>query len=40
MAYSGHWTLSAVNPDEETIHFMDRLKRRLIAGEWKTIMDK
>ncbi|XP_040367479.1 uncharacterized protein LOC112180552 [Rosa chinensis] len=35
----GHWTLSAVNPAEETIHFMDPLKRRLIAGEWKTILD-
>ncbi|XP_062027082.1 uncharacterized protein LOC133743232 [Rosa rugosa] len=34
-----HWMLSAVNPNEEIIYFMDPLKRRLITGEWKTILD-
>ncbi|PRQ58873.1 putative Ulp1 protease family catalytic domain, putative transposase, Ptta/En/Spm, plant [Rosa chinensis] len=34
-----HWMLSVVNPDEEMIYFMDPLKRRLITGEWKTILD-
>ncbi|XP_040362875.1 uncharacterized protein LOC112202030 isoform X2 [Rosa chinensis] len=34
-----HWMLSVVNPDEEIIYFMDPLKRSLITGEWKTILD-
>ncbi|XP_062021676.1 uncharacterized protein LOC133738229 [Rosa rugosa] len=34
-----HWMLSVVNPDEEAVHFMDPLKRRLCAGEWKSIVD-
>ncbi|KAM5573609.1 hypothetical protein ABKV19_013246 [Rosa sericea] len=34
-----HWMLSVVNPDEEVVHFMDPLKRRLCAGEWKSIVD-
>ncbi|XP_040364599.1 uncharacterized protein LOC112169297 isoform X2 [Rosa chinensis] len=28
-----------VNPAEEVVHFMDPFKRRLITGEWKTIVD-
>ncbi|XP_061990041.1 uncharacterized protein LOC133708584 [Rosa rugosa] len=34
-----HWMLTVVNPGEEVVHFMDPLKRRLITGEWKTIVD-
>ncbi|PRQ47016.1 hypothetical protein RchiOBHm_Chr2g0095171 [Rosa chinensis] len=34
-----HGMLSVVNPDEEVMHFMDLLKMRLCAGEWKAIVD-
>ncbi|KAM5546536.1 hypothetical protein ABKV19_002361 [Rosa sericea] len=36
---SCHWMLTVVNPAEEVVHFMDPLKRRLVTGEWKTIVD-
>jgi hypothetical protein len=32
--------LTVVNPDEEIVHFMDPLKRRLVTGEWRNIVDK
>lgn len=35
-----HWMLTVVNPDEEIVHFMDPLKRRLVTGEWRNIVDK
>ncbi|XP_062015019.1 uncharacterized protein LOC133731647 isoform X2 [Rosa rugosa] len=34
-----YWMLTVVNPAEEVVHFMDPSKRRLITGEWKTIVD-
>ena len=37
---SCHWMLTVVNPDEEIVHFMDPLKRRLVTGEWRNIVDK
>ncbi|PRQ50513.1 hypothetical protein RchiOBHm_Chr2g0134051 [Rosa chinensis] len=35
-----HWMLTVVNPTEEVVYFRDPLKRRLITGEWRTIVDK
>lgn len=32
--------LIVVNLDEEVVYFMDSLKRRLVMGEWSTIVDK
>ncbi|PRQ18018.1 putative Ulp1 protease family catalytic domain-containing protein [Rosa chinensis] len=37
---SCHWMLTVINVEEDTIYFMDPLKRRLITGEWKNIVDK
>ncbi|XP_061990046.1 uncharacterized protein LOC133708593 [Rosa rugosa] len=34
-----HWMLTIVNPNEEVVHFMDPLKRRLDTGEWKSIVN-
>ncbi|XP_061988645.1 uncharacterized protein LOC133712759 [Rosa rugosa] len=34
-----HWMLTVANPTEEVVYFMDPLKRRLITGEWRTIVD-
>ncbi|PRQ49206.1 hypothetical protein RchiOBHm_Chr2g0119321 [Rosa chinensis] len=31
--------LTIVNPNEEVVHFMDPLKRRLDTGEWKSIVN-
>ncbi|PRQ45759.1 putative Ulp1 protease family catalytic domain-containing protein [Rosa chinensis] len=34
-----HWMLTIIKLDEDTVYFMDPLKRRLITGEWKNIVD-
>ncbi|XP_040361684.1 uncharacterized protein LOC121049161 [Rosa chinensis] len=34
-----HWMLTVANLTEEVVYFMDPLKRRLITGEWRTIVD-
>ncbi|XP_024179791.2 uncharacterized protein LOC112185725 [Rosa chinensis] len=34
-----HWMLTVVNPEENTVYFMDPLKRRLPTGEWRSIVD-
>ncbi|XP_062014016.1 uncharacterized protein LOC133730446 [Rosa rugosa] len=34
-----HWMLTVVNLNEEVVHFMDSLKRRLDTGEWKSIVN-
>ncbi|PRQ20346.1 putative Ulp1 protease family catalytic domain-containing protein [Rosa chinensis] len=34
-----HWMLTVVNPDEETIYFMDPLRRRLIGDEWEKVVE-
>ncbi|XP_040368009.1 uncharacterized protein LOC112180636 [Rosa chinensis] len=34
-----HRMLTVVNPNEEVVHFMDPLKRRLDTGEWKSIVN-
>ncbi|XP_040368744.1 uncharacterized protein LOC121051020 isoform X1 [Rosa chinensis] len=34
-----HWMLTVVNPEEETIYFMDPLRRRLVGGEWQTVVE-
>ncbi|XP_062018475.1 uncharacterized protein LOC133734873 [Rosa rugosa] len=31
--------LTVINSEEDTVYFMDPLKRRLITGEWKNIVD-
>ncbi|XP_024188382.2 uncharacterized protein LOC112192748 [Rosa chinensis] len=31
--------LTIIKLDEDTVYFMDPLKRRLITGEWKNIVD-
>jgi hypothetical protein len=37
---SKHWMLTVVNPEEEIVYFMDPLKRRLVGGEWHTVVEK
>jgi hypothetical protein len=32
--------LTVVNPEEEIVYFMDPLKRRLVGGEWHTVVEK
>ncbi|KAK9942843.1 hypothetical protein M0R45_008491 [Rubus argutus] len=34
-----HWMLTVVDPDKETVYFMDPMKRRLATGEWTGIVD-
>ncbi|XP_024156196.1 uncharacterized protein LOC112164199 [Rosa chinensis] len=34
-----HWMLTVINPDNETVYFMDPLRRRLPGEEWKDIVD-
>ncbi|KAM5578461.1 hypothetical protein ABKV19_008661, partial [Rosa sericea] len=36
---SVHWMLIVIDPDNETVYFMDPLRRRLPGGEWKDIVD-
>ncbi|XP_074362103.1 uncharacterized protein LOC141702302 [Apium graveolens] len=34
-----HWTLTAVNPDSQTVYHMDPLKRRIATEEWTEVID-
>ncbi|KAM5579715.1 hypothetical protein ABKV19_009475 [Rosa sericea] len=34
------WMLTVINAEEDLVYFMDPLKRRLVTGEWKDIVDK
>ncbi|KAM5579717.1 hypothetical protein ABKV19_009476 [Rosa sericea] len=34
-----HWMLTVINAEEDLVYFMDPLKRRLVTGEWKDIVD-
>ncbi|XP_024177721.2 uncharacterized protein LOC112183578 [Rosa chinensis] len=37
---SAHWVLTVIDPDNDTVYFMDPLKKRLGGnGEWKDIVD-
>ncbi|XP_074333154.1 uncharacterized protein LOC141703582 [Apium graveolens] len=34
-----HWTLTAVNPDSQTVYHMYPLKRRIATEEWTEVID-
>ena len=35
---SDHWTLTVIDPDNDTVYFMDPVRRRIPCGDWAKIV--